>query len=292
MAELGSEGEMRKAIVEEFGEQNRIHRRALDELNSDSISNPNLHSLLSHFGSLVTGGDIHGRVLADLGCGSGRFSKVLLESEPKLVHCVEPSSSFIDAETNLKSSIEAGIVVMHREMVESVELSDIDFAFMVGVLHHLVDPTLALLNVHRMLRPGGSLLVWVYGSEQSRVITSAIRHLRRFLGKLPDRLLMAVSSFFVAILNFYSQVVKLLPKKTPLKNYFGGRWRTYSFSNKKLIIFDQLNPSVAMFYTVEDLRRSLTEVGFKSIVINVLEGSFGLAARCERGIKISKSNSV
>ena len=283
---------MRQAIVDEFSEQFRIHRKALHEISTDSISNPNLRSLSSHFGSLVTGDEIQGRVLADLGCGSGRFTKVLLESEPKLVHCVEPSSGFIDAETNLKGPIETGIVKMHHETVESVQLPEIDMAFMVGVLHHLVDPTRALRSVHRMLRPGGSLLIWVYGSEQSRVITSAVRHLRRFLGKLPDRLLMAVSSFFVAILNFYSLVVKLLPKKTPLKNYFGRRWRTYSFSNKRLIIFYQLNPSVAMFYTVEDLRRYLTEVGFKSIVINVLDGSFGLAARCERGIEISKSNFV
>jgi len=283
MTERDQKRGIRIETVKEFSEQFRIHRKALNEITTGVQSNPNLHSLSSHFVNLVTGDEIRGSVLADIGCGSGRFSKVLLDFEPRLIHCVEPSSGFGDAEKNLSVSIGAGVVQMHHDTVENVQLSGIDYAFMVGVLHHLIDPIESLRNVYRMLRPGASLLIWVYGSEQSPIMASAIRYMRRFLGKFPDRLLEAFCSLFVALLNCHSLVVRLLPKNAPLRNYFVGRWRTYSFSYKKLIIFDQLNPSVATFYTVENLRRTLTEAGFERIIINVLEGSFGLAARCERG---------
>ena len=61
-----------------------------------------------------------------------------------------------------------------------------DLAFSIGVIHHLQDPGRALQRMARAVKPGGRVLIWVYGRENNGWLVSVLNPLRRMLfSRLP-----------------------------------------------------------------------------------------------------------
>src|SRR5437762_2694911 len=68
--------------------------------------------------------------------------------------------------------------------------SSFDYAFSVGVLHHLPDPRGGFEELVRHVRPGGAVSAWIYGRENNGWIVHLINPLRRhFTSKLPTSVL-------------------------------------------------------------------------------------------------------
>src|SRR5207247_1677966 len=79
--------------------------------------------------------------------------------------------------------------------------SSFDYAFSVGVLHHLPDPRGGFEELVRHVRPGGAVSAWVYGRENNGWIVHLINPLRRhFTSKLPMRALYFSSYVPTAVL--------------------------------------------------------------------------------------------
>ena len=71
----------------------------------------------------------------DLGCGSGRWAK-LVAPRVKRLHCVDPSSAIEIAKENLA---EVNNCVFHTASVDAMPIADssMDFGYSIGVLHHV-----------------------------------------------------------------------------------------------------------------------------------------------------------
>lgn len=88
----------------------------------------------------------------DFGAGIGSFSRRLKPHVNELV-CLEP-------DTHLNRTLcEGGM----NAVASSSEISDatIDYVFTLNVLEHIEDDVAALKDIHRMLKPGGRLTVYV-----------------------------------------------------------------------------------------------------------------------------------
>src|SRR5688572_3954436 len=115
------------------------------------------------FGSAVGGGALLGLlddrwVVGDLGCGSGHLS-VLLAPFVRRVVGVDASANMLE-QARARSEGMAGIELRQGELESlPIESAELDAAILSLVLHHAPDPRRVLVEVHRVLRDGGRLLL-------------------------------------------------------------------------------------------------------------------------------------
>ena len=103
----------------------------------------------------------------DLGCGSGRWASLIAPRVRKL-HCIDASAdALMVAKKNLErfSNCE-----FHCESVDELSLADAsqDFAYSLGVLHHVPDTKAALASCVKKLKTGAPFLVYLYYSFDNR----------------------------------------------------------------------------------------------------------------------------
>ncbi len=106
---------------------------------------------------------------ADFGCGSGRWSKLIAPHVGHL-HLIDASPVALKvARQNLRDFKN---VTFHHASVEETELpaEGLDFAFSLGVLHHIPDTARALRDIASKLKTGAPLLVYLYYAFDNRPI--------------------------------------------------------------------------------------------------------------------------
>jgi len=97
-------------------------------------------------------------IVGDLGCGTGSLSAALAPHVGH-VHAIDASPAMLTAAASRLAGF--GNVSVEEGALESLPLSDgvLDVAILMLVLHHVSDPVRALREVHRVLRPGGRVLI-------------------------------------------------------------------------------------------------------------------------------------
>ena len=96
----------------------------------------------------------------DMGCGSGRWAK-LLAPRVGTLHCIDPSSALEVAKRNLSSESNC---VFHAKGVSDniLPAGSQDFGVSLGVLHHIPDTLEGIKACTAMLKPGAPFLLYLY----------------------------------------------------------------------------------------------------------------------------------
>jgi ubiquinone/menaquinone biosynthesis C-methylase UbiE/DNA-binding transcriptional ArsR family regulator len=96
--------------------------------------------------------------VGDLGCGTGTIAAAIAP-HVAFVHAIDASSAMLSAARERLTGT-ANVIVSSGEL-EKLPLDDasLDVAIMLLVLHHVAEPARALAEVHRVLKPGGRLLI-------------------------------------------------------------------------------------------------------------------------------------
>ncbi len=96
----------------------------------------------------------------DLGCGSGRWAK-LVAPRVGILHLIDPSEAVEVARRNLSDFKNC---VFHRASVEKIPLDDgsCDFAYSLGVLHHVPDTEAGIRACVAKLKRGAPFLLYLY----------------------------------------------------------------------------------------------------------------------------------
>jgi SAM-dependent methyltransferase len=104
---------------------------------------------------------------ADIGCGSGRWAFVVAPRVGQL-HAIDASPQALSvAKTNLA---DLANVSFHQASVSELPLADgaLDFAYSLGVLHHVPDTAQAIRDIATKLKPGAPFLIYLYYAFDNR----------------------------------------------------------------------------------------------------------------------------
>jgi SAM-dependent methyltransferase len=134
-----------------------------------------------------------------------------------------------------------------------------DLAFSIGVIHHLEHPRAALEKMVHAVKPGGRVLIWVYGRENNTWLVSVLDPLRRALfSRLPIGVTHHLS-LYPAILIWL--LVRLGIRPIEYFRLIGK----LTFSHLRAIVFDQMLPRIAHYWPRETVAGMMTEAGLEDV---------------------------
>ena len=106
---------------------------------------------------LVREGDLRGRRVLDVGCGTGRMAAVLAERYNATVSGIDPSVEMLEVARERASR---GITALERGAAENIPFPDCYFErALMQLVVHLVDRPQAFAESYRVLVPGGRLMI-------------------------------------------------------------------------------------------------------------------------------------
>lgn len=212
---------------------------------------------------------IEGCKVAEIGSGTGRIVNMLLSCGAAHVTALEPSAAFNVLQQNT-SAYQDRITYLNVTGDALPPSGDLDYVFSIGVLHHIPEPLPSVQAAYHALRPEGRFLIWLYGCEGNTLYLLLVQPIRALTPLLPDPLLQLAVHLIDIPLTLYIYLCHLLP--LPLHQYMRGYLSKLSPSKRRLVIFDQLNPSYAKYYTRQECLALLEKGGFVDIKLHHRHG--------------------
>ncbi|MBP90618.1 MAG: hypothetical protein CMJ64_28565 [Planctomycetaceae bacterium] len=123
-----------------------------------------------------------GMIVADVGSGTGLFTRMIAPrvGERGRVYAVDIAKEFVQHVASICK--EAGLTNVKGVVCkpDSVELPDdsIDLAFICDAYHHFEFPYKTMRSVHRVLRPGGHVVLVEFHREEGKSSDWILNHLR------------------------------------------------------------------------------------------------------------------
>lgn len=252
-----------------FGFQwNRFPRTQLDSYSGLPISRERFFTY-----SGWTPHELQDKLVLDIGCGSGRFAEIALDSGAQVV-AIDYSQAVDACWSNLAAR--GPINVIQADAFRLPLRSGVfDYVYCFGVLQHTPDPHGAFVALLAALSPGGRIAVDIYPKLWKNVLWPKywLRPLSRRISR--ERLFRIVERA-VPVLLPISRAIGRIPKMgrhlrylVPVVNYEGF----YSLSESQLRewavldTFDMLSPEHDHPQTAATLRRWLNEGNLQDIEV-------------------------
>jgi ubiquinone/menaquinone biosynthesis C-methylase UbiE len=207
----------------------------------------------------------------DIGCGSGRWS-VMVAPRVGHLHLLDASAEALAiARQNLA---EATNVSFHLASVGDIPLDDnsLDFAFSLGVLHHVPDTAAAIRAVARGLKVGAPFLIYLYYAMDNRpwwyrAIWRFSNIFRVIISHLPPTMRLVISQIIAVVVYWplarFAALVErggFSPAAIPLESY-----RHRKFYVMRTDAYDRFCTRLEQRFTRRQIERMLIGAGFDEI---------------------------
>ncbi|MFH1258630.1 MAG: methyltransferase domain-containing protein [Elusimicrobiota bacterium] len=226
-----------------------------------------------------------GKLVLDVGCGMGRFTKIPLQLGAKVV-AMDLGLGVENAFKHLQSLPNCHIVQADL-MFPPFKKKTFEIVYSLGVLHHTRDTKTAFSKISQLVKEGGFASIWVYGraGRYKDFITNPLRANRERLGKilyqfpfngvfwLMVKTRETVSNFLrlfttrmpVKLLYYFCYLLSFLGK-APIIKYFTFSvlpdWKARVWEN-----FDWLSPVFQQHHTKEEVIAWFKEEGFSELTV-------------------------
>jgi len=128
---------------------------------------------------------IKGKVCLDAGCGSGRAVRSMLLAGATRVCGIDMGAGCVRNTEDRNKDQSDRLEVKHASVLEIPYPDEtFDFVHCDGVLHHTTDPARGFSELVRVLRPGGQIVIAVYG--RGGLMNFAIYSARMFRNIIPQ----------------------------------------------------------------------------------------------------------
>ena len=200
--------------------------------------------------------DVKNKLVLDVGCGMGRFADVVSRWGGQVVG-IELSLAVEAAYANLAGR--ANVRILQADLFRlPFPPETFDIVYSIGVLHHTPDCEKAFRQLPRLLKPGGKLAIWVYGTVGPQVRIADLY--RRFTVRMPPKLLHALCHVSIPMYHVarIPLVGPLLRTAFPISLHPNPRWRV-------LDTFDWYSPRHQSKHTYPEVYRWFISEGLVEI---------------------------
>jgi SAM-dependent methyltransferase len=217
------------------------------------------------------------KVVLEGGCGKGRHTQLVAAWGAKEVIGADLSAAVETAFAATRHLDNAHII--QADIYQMPIKKSVDYAFSVGVLHHLPDPHRGFLSLAGKVKTGGHLSAWVYGAENNEWITRWVSPIReRLTSRINPRLLVHLSKLPAALVYLATKLVY-----RPLNRVAGGRIGRHLFYNDYLmaisgfgwreqhtIVFDHLVAPTSHYIPGKEFEQWWHDIGASDVSITWL----------------------
>jgi ubiquinone/menaquinone biosynthesis C-methylase UbiE len=209
----------------------------------------------------------------DLGCGSGRWAKLVAPHVGKL-HCIDPSAAIEVARKNLRTLANCEF---HQTGVDDMPVSEqtMDFGYSLGVLHHIPDTCAALSVCASKLKPGAPFLLYLYYAFDNRpvwfrVLWQVSDRIRRVVSRMPHNLRYAVSQIIATLaywpLARFAQLAENLGVN--VKNFPLASYRHCKFYVMRTDALDRFGTRLEQRFTRLEIKKMMEYAGLDHIIFS------------------------
>ena len=210
----------------------------------------------------------------DMGCGSGRWAKLVAPKVGKL-NCIDASIKALGvARANLGQHANCEF---HHSSVDAVPIEDAsqDFGYCLGVLHHIPDTLSGLASCAQKLKPGAPFLVYLYYAFDNRpawfrAVWRASDLLRRLVSKLPYTLRHLASLSIATLVYWPFARISLVAEKLGMKisqlplSYY----RDKSYYMMRTDALDRFGTRLEKRFTKAQIGQMMKQAGFERLTFS------------------------
>ena len=210
--------------------------------------------------------------MIDIGCGSGRWTDYFTD-KAGFIEAIDPSDAVFAADNMLGKKENVRIT---KASVDTIPWDDntFDFGMSIGVLHHIPDTKLALINCVKKIKPGGHFYVYLYYRFDNRgFLFKSVFYLsnlmRLVISRMPAWLKKATCDVLAALLYWpLSRFAGLLhkmklhkpAKKIPLEPYYNK-----PFYNLRNDCLDRFGTKLEQRFLKPEVEAMMKEAGLTDI---------------------------
>jgi SAM-dependent methyltransferase len=215
------------------------------------------------------------KIVLEAGCGKGRHTKLAARWGAREVIGVDLSAAVEVAFAATRHLPNAHIVQADIYHLPFPRL--FDYAFSVGVLHHLPDPRAGFASLAAKVKPRGYLSAWVYGEENNQWITRWINPLReRLTSRLNKRALLHLSKVPTAALYLATKLVYGPLNRTAegaalarylFYNDYLNAISAFDWREQHSIVFDHLVAPTAFYHSRAEFESWWRDIKAADVVI-------------------------
>jgi ubiquinone/menaquinone biosynthesis C-methylase UbiE len=252
-------------VVEDFGKE-------WEKFNQNSLSESDLKFAFNQYFNIFPFEKINRNSEGfDMGCGSGRWAKLIAPKVGRL-NCIDPSSVALkQAKLNLEKFDNCYFEcasVSNSEIIESSQ----DFGYCLGVLHHIPNTLEGLKACSRKLKSGAPFLIYLYYRFDNKplwykALWKISDFVRQFVSLLPFKLKLVISQILAFLLYYpLARIAFILEKlgldvsNMPLSDY-----RNKPLYSLKTDSLDRFGTKLEKRFTKVEIEKMLIEAGFINI---------------------------
>lgn len=214
------------------------------------------------------------KVVLEGGCGKGRHTQLAAQWGARDVIGVDLSAA---VETAYAATREIGNAHIVQADIFNLPFARVfDYAFSVGVLHHLPDPRAGFKSLAAKVKNGGHISAWVYGAENNEWITRWVNPVRARTSRMNRRALLQLSKLpaaivFAATKLVYGPLNRSLRGKALARHLFYNDYLTaiaaFGWREQHTIVFDHLVAPTSFYISRAEFAEWWDEIGASDVVI-------------------------
>lgn len=216
-----------------------------------------------------------GKIVLEGGCGKGRHTSLAASWGAREVIGVDLSAA---VETAFAATRDLeNVHIVQADIYRMPFARVFDYAFSVGVLHHLPDPRAGFLSLASRVKDCGHVSAWVYGAENNEWITRGINPLReKFSSRVDRRVLLHLSKLPTALVYLATKLVYGPLNRSPsgsaiaqhlFYNDYLNAISHFGWREQHTIVFDHLVAPTSHYIRREEFEEWWQEVHATDVTI-------------------------
>jgi len=214
------------------------------------------------------------KVVLEAGCGKGRHTQLAARWGAREVIGIDLSGAVETAFAATRSLPNAHVIqgdIYHVPLARKF-----DYAFSVGVLHHLPDPRGGFMSMASKVKPGGHVSAWIYGAENNEWITRFVNPVReKFTSRIDQRVLLQLSKLPTACLYLATKLIyrplnkngSSLAKHLFYNDYLNSL-TDFGWREQHNIVFDHLVAPTAFYISRDEFETWWHDLGARDVSIS------------------------